>query len=131
MHRLEQRVNTAALEAVRAEGFERLGPSHIAFFDQMGPGCRMGELARRLGVSRAAVSQLGDQLEAMGLVRRARDPLDGRAVIVQPTPAVERGWTVARQAVDAIESRWRAELGERGFRAMADAIGRLVALEDD
>ena len=129
MHRLELRVNAAVLEAVRGEGFERLGPSHIAFLDQMGVGCRMGELARRLSVTRAAVSQLADQLEAIGLVRRIQDPLDGRAVIVAPTRAVERGWTVARQAVDSIESRWRTELGERRFREMADAISRLVALE--
>jgi hypothetical protein len=35
--------------------------------------------------------------------------------IVEPTKAVERGWIVARDAVDAVESRWRTELGERRF----------------
>lgn len=128
MHRLEQRVNMAVLDAVREAGYER--PSHIAFLDQMGAGCRMGELATRLGVTRAAVSQLADQLEALGLVRRNRDTLDGRAVIVEPTPAVERGWIVAREAVAGVESRWRAELGERRWREMVDAIERLVELEE-
>jgi len=130
MHRLEQRVNTAVLDAVREAGYKRLGPSHMAFLDQMGGGCRMGALANRLGVTQAAVSQLADQLEALGLVRRARDLLDGRAVIVEPTPAVERGWIVAREAVAGVESRWRAELGERRFREMVDAIERLVGLEE-
>lgn len=130
MHRLEQRVNTAVLEAVREAGYERLGPSHIAFLDQMGAGCRMRALATRLSVTQAAVSQLADQLETLGLVRRTRDPLDGRAVIVEPTRAVERGWTVARGAVAAVESRWRNELGERRFREMVDAIERLVELEE-
>jgi DNA-binding MarR family transcriptional regulator len=130
MHRLEQRVNAAVVDAVRGAGFERLGPSHIAFLDQMGSGCRMGELARRLTITQAAVSQLADQLEALGLVRRTRDGHDGRAVIIEPTKAVERGWIVARGAVDAMESRWRAELGERRFRAMADAIRQLAALDD-
>jgi DNA-binding MarR family transcriptional regulator len=131
MHRLEQRVNTAVLDAVREAGYERLGPSHIAFLDQMGSGCRMGELANRLSVTQAAVSQLADQLEALGLVRRTRDPLDGRAVIIEPTRAVERGWVVARNAVVGVESRWRAELGERPYKAMVDAIERLVAFEED
>jgi DNA-binding MarR family transcriptional regulator len=131
MHRLEQRVNAAVLDAVRDAGFKRVGRSHIAFLDQMGSGCRIGELARRMTITEAAVSQLADQLEALGLVHRSRGRQDGRAVIVEPTRAVERGWTVARAAVDAVESRWRAELGERRFREMADAIGRLAALDDD
>jgi DNA-binding MarR family transcriptional regulator len=97
---------------------------------QMGAGCRMGELARRLGVTRAAVSQLADQLEGRGLVGRTRDPGDGRAVVVIPTRAVRRGWGAARAAVDAVEGRWRADLGERRFQEMADAVRRLVALED-
>lgn len=130
MHRLEQRVNTAVLEAVREAGYERLGPSHIAFLDQMGAGCRMGALATRLSVTQAAISQLADQLEGLGLIRRTRDPLDGRAVIVEPTRAVERGWTVARGAVAGVESRWRNELGERRYQAMVDAIERLVELEE-
>jgi len=130
MHRLEQRVNAAVLDAVREAGYVRLGPSHIAFLDQMGAGCRMGELATRLSVTQAAVSQLADQLEGLGLVHRSRDPLDGRAVIVEATPAVERGWAVAREAVARVEARWRTELGEQGFRAMAVAIERLVELEE-
>jgi DNA-binding MarR family transcriptional regulator len=130
MHRLEQSINLAVLNAIRAAGYEGLSPSHIGFLDQMGAGCRMGELARRLGVTRAAVSQLADQLEALRLVERTPDPDDRRAVVVIPTEAVRRGWAIARAAVDGMEGRWRAELGERRFRAMADAIARLVALED-
>lgn len=130
MHRLEQRVNSAVLEAVRGAGFERVGASHIGFLDQMGGGCRIGELARRLSVSQAAVSQLADQLETLGLVRRTRDPFDGRAVIVEPTAAVQQGWIVGRRAVDAMESRWRTELGEERFRIMAEAIAQLASLDD-
>ena len=130
MHRLEQRVNSAVLDAVRLAGYDRLGPSHIAFLDQMGAGCRMGELARRLSVTQAAVSQLADQLETLGLVRRTREPGDGRAVVVEATPAVQRGWMVAREAVTSIESKWRAALGDAHFEALADAIERLVALEE-
>jgi DNA-binding MarR family transcriptional regulator len=131
MHRLEQRINAAVLDALRAAGYDGLTPSHIGFLDQMGAGCRMGELARRLGVTRAAVSQLADHLEGLGLVMRTPDPGDRRAVVVVPTDAVMRGWPIARAAVDAIEDRWRAELGEQRYRAMAESINRLVALEDE
>jgi DNA-binding MarR family transcriptional regulator len=131
MHRLEQRVNSAVLEAVRGAGFERVGAAHVGFLDQMGSGCRVGELARRLSVSQAAVSQLADQLEALDLVRRVPDPLDRRGVIVEPTAAVRRGWIVARQAVDVVESRWRAELGEERFSMMVQAITQIASLDDD
>jgi DNA-binding MarR family transcriptional regulator len=129
-HRLEQRVNLAVLEAVHEAGYEQLGPSHIAFLDQMGAGCRMGELANRLNVTPAAVSQLAVQLEKLGLVRRTPDARDGRAVVVEPTKEVERGWIVARAAVGGIESRWRSELGDRRFSALVADIERLVALDD-
>jgi DNA-binding MarR family transcriptional regulator len=131
MHRLERRINAAVLDALRTAGYQGLGPSHIGFLDQMGAGCRMGELARRLGVTRAAVSQLADQLETLGLIERTTHPGDGRAVVVIPTDAVRRGWAIARAAVDRVEGRWRAELGERQFKAMANSIARLVALEDE
>ena len=130
MHRLEQRLNAAVLDALRAAGYRGLSPSHIGFLDQMGVGCRMGELAARLGVTRPAVSQLADQLQALGLVERTRDPADGRAVVVVPTAAVRRGWPIARAAVDRVEGRWRSELGERRFRALTDSVSRLVALEE-
>jgi DNA-binding MarR family transcriptional regulator len=82
-------------------------------------------------LSRARAPQVAGQLETLGLVRRTRDRLDGRAVIVEPTRAVERGWTVARAAVAGVESPWRNELGERRYQAMVDAIERLVALDVD
>src|SRR5919108_2976877 len=92
MHRLEQRINAAVLDALHDAGYDGLTPSHDGFLDQMGAGCRMGELARRLGVTRAAVSQLADQLQALGLIERTSDPEDRRAVVVVPTDAVRRGW---------------------------------------
>ncbi len=65
-----------------------------ATIDQMGAGCRIGELARRLSVSQAVMSQLADQLEALELVRRVRGPFDRRAVIVDPMAAAQRGWII-------------------------------------
>jgi hypothetical protein len=48
MHRLEQRINGAVLDAIRAARYEGQSASHIGLLDQMGAGSRIGELARRI-----------------------------------------------------------------------------------
>jgi DNA-binding MarR family transcriptional regulator len=45
-----------------------------------------GELAERTGLSTGAATRLVDRLEAMGAVRRVRDPQDRRRVIVETQP---------------------------------------------
>jgi len=45
------------------------------------------ELARRLGVSTAAVTTVIDRLTAVGHVSRERNPNDRRGVLVVPSPA--------------------------------------------
>lgn len=42
-------------------------------------------IGRYLGISSAAVTALIDRLESLGLVERARNPLDRRSVTVRPT----------------------------------------------
>ncbi|HEY3122148.1 MAG TPA: MarR family winged helix-turn-helix transcriptional regulator [Vicinamibacteria bacterium] len=58
----------AALEALRLEGPQR-----------------PGALCRRLGVDASTLTRNVDRLEAAGLVERAADPEDGRAVTIQLT----------------------------------------------
>ena len=45
------------------------------------------EIAKRLGLSTAAVTTVVDRLVALGHVTRAKHPDDRRAVIVSPTPS--------------------------------------------
>ena len=51
MHRLEVAVNLAVLARLKAAGFDKVRPSHVAFVDQMGDGCRMSVLAKRLNLT--------------------------------------------------------------------------------
>lgn len=73
-------------------------------------GWRVGALARRLGVSAASASDTIAALEARALVRRERDPDDGRAVRMRPS---RRGLAWLRR------SRARGGLGERLLAALA------------
>lgn len=95
-----------------------LHPAQRALLELLGEepnGWRVGELAQRLGVSAASASDSIAALEARELVRRERDPADGRAVRVHPS---RRGRAWLRR------SRARGGLGERLLATLApDELG--------
>lgn len=59
--------------------------SLLVFLHEAGP-LKQTQLARRLGLGRAATGALIDQLEGRGLVERQADPADRRAWLVTITP---------------------------------------------
>jgi DNA-binding MarR family transcriptional regulator len=96
----------------------------------------MGELARGLGVSYPAASQIGDQLVELGLAVRARPEYDRRVVLLRLTDE-------ARAMVQAVSARRRRQVEEvlaqlapaerqgfaRGVRLLAEVLVRDLALE--
>ncbi len=63
------------------------------------------EIAKRLGLSTAAITTVVDRLVALGHVTREKNPDDRRATIVTPTPAATaRAMTTIMPVVQAIES---------------------------
>jgi len=88
-------------------------------------GLPQSELVRRMGISKQAVQQLLDGLEADGIVRREADPEDGRSRRVVYTAkglaSLREGVTVKR----AIEDDFKERLGERKFEALVRALAVL------
>lgn len=126
MHILEMEVNQAVLDRMSELGFAGIRRSHISFVDQMGDGCRMSEMARRLGLTGGAVTQIADQLEKLALVERKMDPTDRRALIVRPTEQVRAAWAQARQIVDEVEVAWRRKLGKKRFAQLQQMLVELA-----
>jgi DNA-binding MarR family transcriptional regulator len=88
-------------ERLRAAGFDDQRPADDAAFAHIpGEGIRLTDLARRAGVSKQAMAELVDSLEARGYVERQPDPTDGRAKFVVFS---ERGWTAVATALDALD----------------------------
>ncbi|MBW2290950.1 MAG: MarR family transcriptional regulator [Deltaproteobacteria bacterium] len=77
----------------------------LAYTQESGP-LMQADLAKRLGVGRAAMGSLIDSLEGRGLVERCPKPGDRRVWLVASTPS---GDEVAHQ-VTKIDERLRAEL---------------------
>jgi DNA-binding MarR family transcriptional regulator len=106
-----------------------LRPKHgavIANIDKAGT--RPSVLAARAGMTRPAMGELIDELEALGYVGRIPDPEDRRAKLITPTAKTLARQTLARKVNAEIESAYRERLGERGYRALRRALAEVVAL---
>lgn len=118
--------NETAIARVRAASGQPIRAAHTALFPHIDlEGTRLTELARRLGVTKQAVAQLVDDLEAMGIVERVPDPRDGRAKLIGFSAAGRAGMFDGLAMLGELE----AELGEEiGEEKMAQLHESLVAL---
>ena len=65
----------------------------------------LSELARRLSLAQSSTTELVDRSEDLGLVRRAGDPSDRRAVLVSLTDEGERRLALAVEELKAERRR--------------------------
>jgi DNA-binding MarR family transcriptional regulator len=92
-------------------------------------GMSQSELVACAGLTKQAVQQLLDSLEAEGIVRREANPDDRRSKRVVYT---DKGLAGVRDAVTikrAIEADYKRRLGARAFETMREALVTLA--EDD
>lgn len=111
---------------LEAEGFYAPTPAQIALMSllPMG-GMRATELARRALVTKQAVDQMVDQLEAVGVLVRVADPTDRRARLIRPTPYAARAYAASRRILTEIHRDWQARLGDRLYGELERAVSAL------
>jgi DNA-binding MarR family transcriptional regulator len=98
------------------EVLAHLGPSGISQL----------KLTERMGLSKQAVQQLVDQLEAQHVVRREPDPADGRAKRIVLTELGLRDFAERNQVKRLIEAQYRKTLGDTAFAALETALAKLA-----
>ena len=126
MRAIDRAVTLRAGKAVERVGITGLSTAHNRLMAEMEPGgVRPSQLAERLGVTKAAVGQLIARLEENGLLRRAPDPADGRALLVKPTDKALAAYRVGRAEITAIEAEWRARLGPRNIALLERSLAIL------
>ena len=95
-------------------------------------GTRITVLARRANMTNAAMTELIDQCETLGLVVRVADPLDRRARIVHFTASGEDWLAAFARALRKAERELVDELGEAAasmlFGALAAYAGVVASL---
>ncbi|HJP65396.1 MAG TPA: MarR family transcriptional regulator [Actinomycetota bacterium] len=119
-------------EALEDRGATELTPTQaraLLLVDRAGT--RLTELATRAGVTKQAMMQLVDELQASGCVRRTPDPADARAKVVRLTARGLRQRALARQAVASVEARVKRWLGLRRYEAFRAILEELVEGEEE
>lgn len=121
LRRFEERVLALMVEA----GHSQTRRSHVNLTRHLDlEGTRITELARRAAMTNAAMSELIDQCETLGLVERVADPADRRARVVRFTPQGLQWLTAFGRAVGVAQSEMVAETGEQTLAALLMALGR-------
>lgn len=112
-------------------GYDDIRPAHGFAFQLLAPnGATGNELAEHLGVTKQAVNQMIDFLEAHGYVTRNPHPNDKRGKLILLT---QKGWDCI-QAIEAIlaalQNRWTEILGPEHMKMLHTDLHRLVVASD-
>lgn len=127
VRRFEDRV----LELMTAAGYADTRISHVNLTRNLDrDGTRITELASRAGMTKQAMSELVEQCEGIGLVRREIDPADKRARIIHFTRLGLQWLEAFSRAVDRAEQEMRVELGQAKHDAVRNAL-KLYGSEHD
>ena len=110
----------------------RLRQAHTNLFPHIDfEGVRITELARRLDISKQAVSQTIAELEELGVVELLVDPADARAKLVRFTSKGAESIAAGLRVLNELERELESRIGERHMRALHRALlAAENALED-
>lgn len=121
LRRFEERV----LELLRESGQPQTRRSHVNLTRHLDlHGTRITELARRAAMTNAAMTELIDQCEALGLVERQPDPADKRARVVCFTVAGLAWLDAFGEAVALAQTEMAAEIGTTGMALVLGPLAR-------
>jgi DNA-binding MarR family transcriptional regulator len=116
---------------LRAAGHASMQPSYIGLLANVDTqGTRVVTIARRMGGTRQAVSQLIKVIEAAGFLERTPDPDDQRGVLVRHTPAGRALLADALEAMADIEAGYERVIGPARMRSLKKALADIAEAAD-
>jgi DNA-binding MarR family transcriptional regulator len=123
LFRLARLLDEVAVARVAGAGAPALRTSHTALLPHLDlEGTRLVDLAARVGVSKQAVGQLVDDLEAMGVVERVPDPEDGRARRVRFTRRGVQALLHGLDVLEGLEQQLVAAIGRRTVDELREGV---------
>lgn len=116
-----------ALEKLTEHGYADLSLFHTALISNLEvEGSHISDIAERAGVTKQAMGQLAKELEAKGLIQRAPDPHDKRAVLLKFTEQGINFLEVAYQIKLEIEAEYAQRIGADKMVILRDLLSELV-----
>ena len=85
------------------------------------------ELAQHLRITKQSASEIVSALESAGYVRRRPHPVDGRARIVELTPAGRRKLRVSHERWSSVEEAWAKVAGDATLASTRRALEAYLA----
>lgn len=120
-------LNERGVARIRAGGAPDVRVSHTALLPHIAlEGTRITEIARRMAITKQAVNQAVSEIEALGLVRRAPDPSDGRAKLVLFTAKGRRRLLAGLEVLSDLEAELETEIGAARLRRLHRDLEVLV-----
>jgi len=127
LFRAARLLNERGIARVRERGRPEIRVAHTALLPYIDlDGTRITEIARRMGVTKQAVNQAVGDLEAMRMVRRSKDPTDGRAKLVRFTARGKRELLRGLSVLGELEAELAGALGDARLRRMHEDLAALV-----
>ena len=90
-------------------------------------GVRPRELARRMGMSKQSVNQLLNDLESMGIVRREKDPEDGRGRLIVVTSEGRDSMSLGMDVLRGLETEISEEISPAEVEKVKAGLERVLA----
>jgi DNA-binding MarR family transcriptional regulator len=127
MDRANRRVRRETAARIDWTEFSDLKPWHMPLLSHTpDAGGRPTELARRIHVSKQALTQLIRELSAGGYVELLPDASDGRARIVRRTSRGDAALENADAAIARLEADWSARIGAGRYHVFREVLGLLA-----
>ncbi|MEU5217422.1 MarR family transcriptional regulator [Streptomyces sp. NPDC020807] len=105
------------------EGFTHIRYRHGAVFRFIDPdGTRLTTLAERSGLTKQAIAEIVDELEAAGYTTRTPDPTDRRAKLIRLTPQGKAGQQAAARILNTMEHTWAQQHGTHTILALRTTL---------
>lgn len=124
---LSRHMQTELMQALEATGSHpHLRLNYEPFITLVGrEGARLTELADVLAVSKQAVNQAANQVEAAGYIQRMPDPSDGRAKLVQLTNLGHQLMKDGGELIKTVMAEYADHLGTPQLQEFSQLMGSL------
>ena len=113
----------ALQQSLEPNGIDPFTPAQLLVISKIASGeHRAINIARGLGVSRQAVSQILAELERRGVVSVAKDSADGRSRVVKFRDQFEENGNACAWILDGLEDELGRRIGARRLAGLRDAL---------
>lgn len=126
--RLHRAVHLDCMARLQECGFDGLRMRHLTVFESLPrEGARITALAADSGMSKQAMGELVDEIEASGYIERQVDPQDRRARKIVLTAKGEQAYQQAMEIVSRSESEYADLVGSDRYLSARATLDDLIA----